>query len=127
MSPGEQLRLDDYLAHIRDAIGRCRRYIEDMDEAAFLQDEKTQDAVVRTFEVIGEASNNVTKRFPQFAAQHPEIPWGKTIGMRNVLAHGYFQVDLGAVWKTIHSDLPDLARGIDELIGRLDVEGNRQL
>jgi uncharacterized protein with HEPN domain len=86
MSPADQLRLADYLAHIQEAIERCRRYVAGMDEAAFLRDEKTQDAVIRTFEVIGEATNNVKKRFPEFAEQHPEIPWGMAIGMRNLLA-----------------------------------------
>jgi uncharacterized protein with HEPN domain len=57
------------------------------------------------------------KRFPDFAAEHPEIPWRKTVGMRNLLAHGYFTVDLGAVWRTVHSDLPDLQRKLGGLAG----------
>lgn len=119
MSPADQLRLADYLGHIQEAIERCQRYVEDMDEAAFQLDEKTQDAVIRTFEVIGEASNNVKKRFPQFAEQHPEIPWGMAIGMRNLLAHGYFKVDLVAVWKTIQTDLPGLLRDVAKLTQQL--------
>jgi len=75
MSPMEEQRLADYLGHILEAIARCQRYVEGLDEAAFLRDEKTQDAVIRTFEVIGEASINIKKRFPRFTEQHPEIPW----------------------------------------------------
>jgi len=120
MSPMEEQRLADYLGPIQEAIDRCQRYVEGLDEAAFLRDEKTQDAVIRTFEVIGEASSNVKKRFPQFAEQHPEIPWGMAIGMRNLLTHGYFKVDLGGVWKTIHTDLPPLQQNIQGLIDSLD-------
>ena len=93
MTSIDDLRLSDFLQHILDAIERSQRYIDGLDEEAFRSDQKTQDAVIRTFEIIGEASNNITKRFPDFAAQHPEIPWRNAIGMRNILAHGYFTID----------------------------------
>ena len=123
MTSLDDLRLCDFLQHIVEAIERCQRYTAVMDEATFLDDEKTQDAVVRTFEIIGEASNNITKRFPDFAAQHPEIPWRMTIGMRNILAHGYFKVDLSAIWKTIHGDLPSLYRDLRILSDSLGDQG----
>jgi uncharacterized protein with HEPN domain len=63
MSKAENLRLPDYLWHIQEAIERIHRYVEDLDEIGFLDDEKTQDAVIRNFEIIGEASNNVKKHF----------------------------------------------------------------
>ena len=78
-----------------------------MDE--FLKDEKTQDAVIRNFEIIGEASRNIGHYHPDFAAVHPEVPWGIAYEMRNALAHGYFMVDMEIVWNTIQSDLPDMA------------------
>ena len=112
MTSIDDLRLSDFLQHILDAIERGQRYIDGLDEEAFRGDQKTQDAVIRTFEIIGEASNNITKRFPDFAAQHPEIPWRKAIGMRNILPHGYFTIDISAVWKTIHRDLPPLQRSV---------------
>lgn len=56
-------RLLDYLAHIVEAIERIRRYVQNMDEAAFAADQRTQDAVIRNFEIIGEACNNVAKQF----------------------------------------------------------------
>lgn len=110
MTSVDDFRLSDFLTHMLDAIERCQRYVAGMDAAEFRSDQKTQDAVIRTFEIVGEASNNIMKRFPDFAAEHPEIPWRKTVGMRNILAHGYFTVDVGAVWSTVHSDLPDLQR-----------------
>ena len=120
MTSIDELRLSDFLRHIADAIERCQRYTAGMDEAAFRRDEKTQDEVIRTFEIIGEASKHITQRFPDFAAQHKEIPWRKPIGMRNILAHGYFTLDLGALWQTIQSDLPPLQRKLRALTESLD-------
>ncbi|MDR1349329.1 MAG: DUF86 domain-containing protein [Zoogloeaceae bacterium] len=111
-----QQRLADYLAHILEAIERIGRYTEDMDELAFLDDPLVQDAVIRNFEIIGEASNNIEKRYPEFAAAHPELPLASAYQMRNVVAHGYFKVDMEIVWKTIHLDLPELYRQIRQVL-----------
>lgn len=116
MSKADILRLPDYLGHIVEAIERIHRYVEDLDEVGFLQDEKTQDAVIRNFEIIGEASNNIKRHHPEFAEQHPEVPLNFAYEMRNALAHGYFKVDLEIVWKTIHADLPELHELIIQLI-----------
>lgn len=104
----DRQRLSDYLNHILEAIERIDRYTEDVDEVAFLQDEMTQDAVIRNFEVIGEASHNIDDHYPEFSAKHPELPLAFAYQMRNAVAHGYFKVDLEIVWKTIHKDLPRL-------------------
>ena len=112
MNPAKTLRLLDYLGHMLEAVERCREYVGGMDEAAFLADRKTQDAVIRTLEVLGEASNNIRKHHPDFIAGHPEIPFGQAIGMRNVLSHGYFLVDLQAVWAAIQADLPPLRQSL---------------
>lgn len=108
MSKEDILRLPEYLGHILEAIERIHRYVEDMDEVAFLADEKTQDAVIRNFEIIGEASNNIKKHHAEFAKQHPEVPLNFAYEMRNALSHGYFKIDLEIVWKTIHNDLNKL-------------------
>ena len=79
-----------------------------MDEQAFMNTQLVQDAVIRNFEVIGEASNNIEKLYPEFAAAHPELPLAFAYQMRNALAHGYFKIDLHIVWKTIQTDLPQL-------------------
>lgn len=119
MSKTEILRLQEYLRHILEAIERCHRHVEDYDDVTFLNDEKTQDAVIRTFEVIGEASNNIKKHYPDFARAHPVLPLGFAYEMRNALAHGYFKVDLEVVWKTIHSDLPPLHDAVRTLLDSL--------
>ena len=102
------LRLLDYLGHIVEAIDRINRYCQDLDEPSFLSNEMVQDAVVRNFEIIGEASKNVERAAPDFISKHQELPFAFAYDMRNVLAHGYYKVDLGVVWKTIEKDLPYL-------------------
>jgi len=104
----EPRRLDDFIAHIVEAIERIEGYVADMDEPGFLASTLVQDAVIRNLEIIGEASNNIEKQFSDFVAAHPELPLASAYQMRNAVAHGYFKVDLEIVWKTIHNDLPDL-------------------
>lgn len=119
MSKGRQ-RLIDYLAHILDAIERIDRYTENMDEVAFLQNDLVQDAVIRNLEILGEASNNVQKHYPDFAARHPELPLAFAYQMRNAVAHGYFKVDYEIVWKTIQSNLPVLQGQVRDIIANVD-------
>lgn len=104
----DQQRLASYLAHILEAIERIEGYVSDMDESAFLNSKLVQDAVIRNFEIIGEAGNNIEKKHPEFVAAHPELPLSSAYQMRNALAHGYFKVDFEIVWKTIGKDLPVL-------------------
>ena len=104
----DPLRLPDYLGYINEVITRIVTYCKDMDEASFLSNAMVQDAVIRNFEIIGEASRNIERVAPQFVENHPELPLAYAYEMRNVLAHGYYKVDLALVWKTIERDLPML-------------------
>lgn len=117
----DPLRLGDYLDHILEAIGRIQKYCEDVDEVSFLSNQLIQDAVVRNFEIIGEASKNVERVAPEFVAAHPELPLSFAYDMRNVLAHGYYKVDSGVVWKTIERDLPYLQQQVTLAIKDLNV------
>jgi len=112
----DQRRLGDYLAHILEAIERIGRYTGDMGEGVFLENQLVQDAVIRNFEIIGEASHNIETHYPEFAAAHPELPLAVAYQMRNAVAHGYFQVDLEIVWKTIRCDLPGLYRQVQQAL-----------
>jgi len=115
MTLGANPRLRDYLGHILNAVDRIQRYTADLDKAGFERAEQTQDAVIRNFEIIGEASRNIEKRHPDFALKHNSVPWGFAYEMRNALAHGYFKVDLGIVWDTIQIDLPGFAEQVRAL------------
>jgi uncharacterized protein with HEPN domain len=110
-----QQRLPDYLGHILEAIERIDRYTDDIDENGFLQDEMAQDAVIRNLEIIGEASHNIERDYPEFAAAHPDIPLAFAYQMRNAVAHGYFKVDLEIVWKTIQNDLTGLHAQVQKI------------
>jgi uncharacterized protein with HEPN domain len=104
----DPLRLGDYLGHILEAISQIQNYCEDIDEVTFLKNRMIQDAVIRNFEIIGEASKNVERVAPEFVAAHPDLPLAFAYDMRNLLAHGYYKVDVAVVWKTIERDLPYL-------------------
>lgn len=109
------LRVPDYLGHMLRAIERIDRYTADMDEVAFLNSELVQDAVIRNIEIVGEASNNIQRVAPAFAARHDNIPWLVMYTMRNRVSHGYDKVDLEIVWKTIQRDLPGLYQQLKTL------------
>lgn len=109
------LRVADYLAHMLNAMERIARYTADMDQTAFLRSELVQDAVIRNIEILGEASNNIQREAPEFAAQHGDIPWLVIYTMRNRVSHGYDKVDLLLVWKTVCGDLPALQARIQAL------------
>ncbi len=79
-----------------------------MDEVAFLNSEMVQDAVIRNIEIIGEASSNIQRTAPEFAAQHDDIPWQVMYAARNRVSLGYDKVDFKIVWETIRRDLPAL-------------------
>ena len=79
-----------------------------MDKQDFLADKRTQQAVIMNLVIIGEAATRMVSDFPEFTAAHPEIPWRNMRGMRNRIAHGYFDIDLGQVWETADMALPEL-------------------
>ena len=93
-----------YLSHIRDALARIRTYT-DGGKAAFMADAMIQDATVRNLEVIGEAAKRVSA---EFRAAHPDIPWSRMAGMRDVLIHDYMGVDLEIVWDVVANRLDEI-------------------
>lgn len=108
-----RLLLQDML----QSMERIRRYIVDLDLAAFLNDEKTSDAVVRNVEIIGEA----TRQLPEtFKHAHAEIPWHQMAGMRNRIVHDYVGVDLELVWAVVTESLPSLTEHLCELKSKLE-------
>jgi uncharacterized protein with HEPN domain len=105
-----------YLIQMLERADRIFEYT-DGGRDQFLRDRKTQDAVLRSFEVMGEAA----KRVPEsIRTQAPEIPWKRLAGFRDVLIHQYEGVDLKEVWKRVSEDLPPLVRSLEILLRKLD-------
>jgi uncharacterized protein with HEPN domain len=95
----------DYLEDICQASQKALAFVQGMDYEGFVADEKTDFAVVRALEIVGEAA----KRIPQpVRARHPEVPWRAMAGIRDKLVHDYVSVNLEVVWKTVMEDLPAL-------------------
>jgi len=116
------LRLEDYLAHIIEAVVRIERYTKGMDQDGFLASEITQDAVLRNLGNIGEASRNILAVAPEFSAAPADFPLKAAYGMRNYLSHGYHDVNLEVAWSTVMGDLPELKvraeTALVEILGR---------
>lgn len=103
---------DLLIEDMRVAIGRIERYTAGLDREAFLQDEKTVDAVVRNLEVRGVAARQMPSKF---LGQHPEIPWPLIAGLRNRIVHDYFGLDLQIIWEIVSHDLPSLKVQLENL------------
>lgn len=95
----------DYLDDILDATEKIERYTENLNFEEFEDDAKTADAVLRNFEVIGEAAKNVPDAVRD---EYDDIPWAEMAGMRDKLIHGYATVDLEIIWRTVENDIPPL-------------------
>ena len=98
-------QVDDYLNDISEAISDIATFVENMSFEDFAADKKTTNAVIRSLEVLGEATKNIPTSIRN---QHPDIPWSQMAGMRDVLIHNYMGVDLMTVWKVIKERLPGL-------------------
>lgn len=109
-------RLPDYLQHLLQAIERIQRYVSGQSVESFLADERTQDAVIRNIEVIGESARNIQRHHSDFAGAHPDVPWAVMVGMRNRVSHGYFAIDWDLIWATVQGDLPILQGQVQKLL-----------
>ena len=102
-----------YLRDIKNAITSIENFIENMSFDQFHSDDKTSSAVIRKFEIIGEATKNIPKIIRE---KYTQIPWKDIAGMRDRLIHAYSEVDLKLVWMTIKQRLPELMTIIEEII-----------
>ena len=89
------------------AVQLARAYIEGLNKPDFYQDKRTQQAVILNLLTLGEAVAQIVRLHPEFPGTHPQLPWKQMRGMRNRMAHGYFDIDLDIVWETVQNDLPD--------------------
>ena len=103
----------DFLGDVQDAMDMVAIYTKGLTYHKFLADRKTQDAVVRNFEVMGEAAKNISVTFK---SKYPDIPWQKIAGLRDKLIHFYFGIDYKIVWNIAKKEMPGLRRQVKAII-----------
>ena len=114
-------RLSDYIDHLHQAVTDACSFVEGLGKDDFLEDKRTQQAVIMSLIIIGEVATKVMDGYGAFVQAHPEVPWRSMRGMRNRIAHGYFDTNLDVVWNTVQTALPELLKHLLEV--RQDVNG----
>lgn len=102
-----------FLQHILESIELIEKRVNNVTQEGFINDIDLQDMIIRRLEIIGEAVRNLPE---EFRNKHPLINWQDPADMRNVLIHGYFDIDLDVVWKTIKNDLPEFKKQVESLL-----------
>lgn len=102
-----------FLADSKEAILRINAYTEELNYEQFLQDKKTQDAVVRNLEIIGEAAKNISEELKD---RYPQIPWKDLAAVRDKLIHHYFGVNFEIVWNIVKEELPEIILQLEEIL-----------
>lgn len=106
----------DYLNDILYAISKLDDFIQGLTYEQFMEDEKTQFAVIRAIEVIGEATKNIPD---SIKANHTSVPWRNISGMRDKLIHAYFGIDMDILWKTVTKEVPTIEPKIRQMLEEL--------
>lgn len=109
MRDNDKIRLQHIIEEAREACN----FIKDYSFEDFIKDGKTVRAVIRSIEIIGEASAKISGEFKN---THKDVPWDKIIGMRNRLIHVYFDIDYDIVWQTVKKNMPELIKAIKKLL-----------
>ena len=108
-------RLTDYLTQMAEGCRDALAFAEGMTREEFHADLRTQRAVVMSLMIVGEAAARLVARHPDFVRAHSDIPWSGIRGMRNRIAHGYFDIDLDIVWQTVQAELPGLVARLEDI------------
>jgi uncharacterized protein with HEPN domain len=116
-------RLPDYLDHIQQAAADARSFVEGLAKDDFLADKRTQQAVIMSLIIIGEAATKVMDGHTEFTQAYAEVPWRSMRNMRNRMAHGYFDINLDVVWETLQEWLPELLKQLPTVRQNADNDG----
>jgi len=112
---------DRFTGWLEDMLKAARQaciYVDGMEREAFLADSRTQQAVAMNVLIIGEVAAKLIERYPERLAIHTGVPWLSMKGMRNRIAHGYFEIDMSVVWETVHRALPALIEQLRAILAR---------
>jgi len=105
-----------FVEDILESVDKIERYVKGISYGNFVENEMIIDAVIRNLEVIGEASKNIPENIRE---QYTTIPWRRIIGLRNIMIHGYFGIDLSIIWEIITKNLPETKPSIVEMLNNL--------
>ena len=105
-----------YISDILEAMNNIETYVKDLTYETFIQNNMVKDAVLRNLEVIGEAAKNISK---DIKTEYAGIPWKRIVGLRNIVIHEYFGVDMENIWKIITDNLPQIKPAFIELLKQL--------
>jgi uncharacterized protein with HEPN domain len=101
-----------FIEHVLECIGLIEQYLIGKTKADFMESVQLQDSIIRRIEIIGEAVKNIPD---DMKSAHPDIPWNEMAGMRDILIHKYFGIDLELTWEVIIRDIPELKREFQQI------------
>jgi len=108
-------RLLEHIDRMQAAAQTAFELSEGMSEAQFFGDVRTQLAVTMSLVLVGEAAARISAIEPGFPQSHPEIPWARIKGMRNLIVHDYYRAELPVIWQTVRTALPDLVTQLENI------------
>jgi len=102
-----------FLEDIIQSADKIRRYTKGLEYDDFVRNEMVTDAVLRNLEIIGEAAGNIPD---DIRSRYPHIPWRRIVGLRNIVIHAYFNVDLNIIWQIVTVNLPEIRHDIGSVL-----------
>lgn len=109
-------RIKDQLVRMHGCCEHILDFSSGMSFQEFTEDLRTQQAIIMNILLVGEVATKLVQKFPEITTTYPDIPWNNIRGMRNRIAHEYFDLDLSVMWKTIHTAIPSLQLHLQKII-----------